>query len=129
MAVGAATASGGDSGAQAFAGESKREEGKEREIVREVRGGAWHLQRDARGSKEAGGGARQAFARRARALAYWHEEEGDREALVGWAVQLGRQLGCNMCSKLGQVGFSLSLCFLSFIYSVCLIWFNYQITL
>ena len=44
------------------------------------------------------GGARQAgreevatacgFARRARALAYWREEEGDRVEKVGWAAKL-----------------------------------------
>ena len=32
------------------------------------------------------------------ASAYWREEEGDREEEVGWACQLGRQVG------LGRVG-------------------------
>ena len=31
--------------------------------------------------------------RRARALAYWREEEGDREELVGWAATVLGQLG------------------------------------
>ena len=39
-----------------------------------------------------------ARALRPRACAYWREEEGDREEEVGWACQLGRQVG------LGRVG-------------------------
>ena len=65
------------------------------------------------------GGARQAgreevaaacsCARRARALAYWREEEGDRRAPGGLGRQLGRPGGFGGC----QVGI-FSLCFLFF---------------
>ena len=48
-------------------------------------------------------------ARRARALAYWREEEGDRRAPGGLGRQLGRPGGCGGC----HVGIS-SLCFLFF---------------
>ena len=48
-------------------------------------------------------------ARRARALAYWREEEGDRRAPGGLGRQLGRPGGFGGC----QVGI-FSLCFLFF---------------
>ena len=53
-------------------------------------------------------------ARRARALAYWREEEGDRRAPGGLGRQLGRPGGFGGC----QVGI-FSLCFLFFLICFC----------
>ena len=90
-----ATASGGDGSARAGERERERaaEEGRPRERVREVRGGAWHRAgHPGRRGSEAG---RQEVAGRVRArrghmpLSSWREVEDDWHWPVGWAGLLG----------------------------------------
>ena len=96
MAVSAVVASGGDGGVRA----GRTEEGESVRGERERAGRLW----GSRGIVQTRrGGARQAgweevaaacsCARRARALAYWREEEGDRRAPGGLGRQLGRRGG------------------------------------
>ena len=59
--------------------------------VRGNRGAAWRRLVHRGGARQAGReevAMACSFTRRARALAYWREEEGDREEEVGWAGQL-----------------------------------------
>ena len=92
-AVSAVAVSGGDELARLRERAREARQG-ERGAVEGVQGAAWRCpgRRGSGGNQEVA--RRVASARRARALAYWREE-GDREALVGWAVQLGHQVGCN----------------------------------
>ena len=76
--------------------ERAEEGGETRERVREVQGGAWRREGGPgrRGSTQAGWRwPACGCARRARAPAYWREEDCDRgAAVVGWAGHLGRQV-------------------------------------
>ena len=91
MAVSAVVASGGDGGVRA----GRTEEG---ESEREPDGSGGRVASSRRVEAEPGrqGGRRwprRVAARRARALAYWREEEGDRRAPGGLGRQLGRPGG------------------------------------
>ena len=83
MGVGrSVVAANSDGGAAPFDGERERSRGEgEDEGEREsVKGVAWRPQGNGDTSREAGGGRRVAGARRARAPAFWREEDDDWQA-------------------------------------------------
>ena len=96
MAVSAVVASGGDGGVRAEEQRRGRAFGGERGRAGRLWGSRGIVQTRRGGARQAGReevAAACSCARRARALAYWREEEGDRRAPGGLGRQLGRPGG------------------------------------
>ena len=95
-AVDTTTTSGGDGGVRPCAWERDRGEEEHGESERGPEGLRGIVQTRRGGARQAGReevAAACSCARRARALAYWREEEGDRRAPGGLGRQLGRPGG------------------------------------